>query len=245
MSRAHPFIHSVIRIHKKNIWLSEFAGIGIVILSTFLLALCAVVIVMQEIRITGQQERIESLKTEQIAIERQLHHVREKDEIASALQQFTRAQMSPHTLSDVVDLVVENSRTFGYDPLLLLAVIHVESVFDPKALGRYRSGALSGALGLMQLKFETAQEVAQDLGIVLTFPEDLLRPEINVPLGVAYLTRLIAQFNSLKLGVLAYNLGPGTVQQSLHNRHPLPVRYYRKVLRNYYALRELTDSPSR
>ncbi len=218
------------------------ASIGFVVLVAISLSGAAVSIVRKEADINSQQKRIEQLKTQKVALERSLKVLHEKDKIASTLQNYARSQISSHTLADLVNLVFENSKTFGYDPLLVLAVIHVESVFDPQALGRYRSGALSGAMGLMQLKFSTAQEVAQDLGIVLTFPEDLLRPEVNIPLGVAYLTRLIAQFNSFKLGVLAYNLGPGTVSRSLHKKHPLPLRYYRKVLRSYYALRDQAES---
>jgi soluble lytic murein transglycosylase-like protein len=139
----------------------------------------------------------------------------------------------------LIEQVHQNSRAYGYDPRLVLAVIHVESVFDADALGRYKDGNYSGAMGLMQLKFETAQEVARDLEISLESIDDLFIPEINIALGVAYLTRLIAKFNSLKLGILAYNQGPGIILESISGKRPLSVRYYNKVLKSYYMMKHM------
>ena len=144
----------------------------------------------------------------------------------------------------MTDLVYSSSRQFGYDPILLLAVIHVESVFDPNALGRYRSGNLSGAMGLMQVKFETAKEMAKLLNIELKSENDLLKPEINIAVGVAYLTHLINRFQSFKLGLLAYNQGPYTIKMTLSKNEPLSINYYRKVLNSYYKLKSLADRSS-
>jgi len=81
----------------------------------------------------------------------------------------------------------------------------VESKFSAQASGQYKSGSASGAFGLMQLKIETAREIAASLGMRVKNTADLFRPDVNVVLGVAYLTQLISQFRSFKLGLLAYN----------------------------------------
>jgi soluble lytic murein transglycosylase len=94
----------------------------------------------------------------------------------------------------------------------------------------------------MQLKFSTAQGVAAELGIPLKSPEDLFVPEVNIALGVAYLTQLIAMFKDLKLGILAYNQGPGTIMESLAGKRPLSISYYDKVLKTYYRLKRTYEA---
>lgn len=90
------------------------------------------------------------------------------------------------------------------DPLLVQAVIWQESVFDPNAISR------SGAIGLMQLMPETAEEIAMRLK--MSSP-DLYDPETNIRLGTAYLADLIRQFGRLDLALAAYNAGPGAVRK--------------------------------
>jgi soluble lytic murein transglycosylase len=91
----------------------------------------------------------------------------------------------------------------------------------------------------MQLKIETAREVAHALGIPFKNEHDLYNPEINVPLGIAYLTQQISQFKSLKLGLLAYNQGPGVVLTTIKQNRPLSIEYYEKVLKHYFGLRKM------
>jgi soluble lytic murein transglycosylase-like protein len=159
--------------------------------------------------------------------------------VLTLLRKFETGRVTDTTLRRVASLVCASSERFGYDPLLLIAVIHVESIFDPAAKGRYQSGNESGAIGLMQLQFETASEVAKQLNLPKFSRGDLLKPDVNLMLGVAYLTQLIAQFRSFKLGLLAYNQGPGAVEQTLSNNEPLTVDYYKLVLTSYYDLRKM------
>ena len=125
--------------------------------------------------------------------------------------------------------------------MLILAVIQVESVFKPEALGRYKNLKLSGALGLMQLMPETAREIAANLGISIKSDADIFRPDVNLAVGVAYLTKLISSFKSFKLGLLAYNQGPGVIKEQLQGNHPLSIDYYNRVLKKYYALKNAVD----
>ncbi|KMQ50119.1 Lytic transglycosylase catalytic [Chitinispirillum alkaliphilum] len=211
-----------------------------VLLSSLLLVTSR--ILHQELRLRELNREISQLKREEIYLSKLHGELHEKYSIMTLLNQKISFRIPPHTVHQLTEVVLTNSRQFGYDPVLLLAVIAVESSFNPHALGRYRSGTLSGALGLMQIKHSTALEIAGFLGIEDLAPEDLFDPEINLVIGTAYLTRLISQFQSFKLGLLAYNQGQGTIRRTLFRREPLYIRYYEKVLKHYFEMRELLDN---
>ena len=97
------------------------------------------------------------------------------------------------------------------DPCLVAAVIKCESDWDPSA----QSGA--GAVGLMQLMPETAQELA-DLGVVDAAEYDVSRltdPSVNIEYGTAYLAYLSQELGSTDEVIAAYNAGLGTVRSWL------------------------------
>ena len=90
------------------------------------------------------------------------------------------------------------------DPLLLLALMRQESLFDPAA----RSPA--DARGLMQLLPSTAERVALARGEPA--PTDLTDPDVNVALGTAYLASLLRDYHGDPLRALAaYNGGDAAV----------------------------------
>jgi hypothetical protein len=227
---------------KSNIWFSELVGIIVTLVLFGALATIAGLFFANESAIGRNHRILLQLQEESAGAGDEIVKLREMNAIAVMLNNLTGGHLQPQTVSELTRLVYRNSLTYGYDPALLLAVIHVESVFKDKAEGRYRDGTASGALGLMQLKFETAKEVAASLGIPLRTTADLFVPEVNIALGVAYLTQLVALFRDLKLGILAYNQGPGTIMESLAGKRPLSIKYYEKVLKTYYKLKEQSQS---
>jgi len=224
---------------RNQIWFSELVGVLIVSIILIALGSFGIALMAKQNTIRANAQKLARLKADRIVFSGTLAQWQDKDIISATLTEFVKGRVSRQSINLLVQQVYQSSRTYGYDPLLVLAVIHVESVFDADALGRYRDGNFSGAIGLMQLKFETAQEVAKDLGISLESVEELHIPEINIALGVAYLTQVIAQFHSLKLGILAYNQGPGVILESISGKRPLSVRYYNKVLKSYYKLKDM------
>jgi len=98
---------------------------------------------------------------------------------------------------------------YKFDPLLVMAVVKVES--------RFRSTARShrGAMGLMQLMPETAMDMAERLGKSLV-AEDLHDPDTNIELGIFYLDFLRTEFKEDEIAMLAaYNAGPTNVREWL------------------------------
>ncbi len=107
----------------------------------------------------------------------------------------------------VVDAIFVAHNEHGFEPSLLLAVIAVESGFNPSA----RSS--QGALGLMQVQPPTGQLMARELGIEWRGARTLFDPEANIRIGAAYLARMKEQFRDLEFSLAAYNVGPGRLQE--------------------------------
>lgn len=229
-------------IHGSKIWFSEF--LSIFLISSFLLTFFTLtfLILFDEWIIRVNDGKILALNANKLDNEKEEADLAARARIINAIRAALGSRLSPQTCSQLTDLVSQNSSTYGYDPLLLLAVIDVESRFSARAEGQYKNGEASGAFGLMQLKLETAQLIAGSLGLTVRSRSDLFKPEVNVALGVAYLTQLIAQFRSFKLGLLAYNQGPGVIQEQLAAQQPLSIDYYHKVLRSYNRFKAVADS---
>ncbi len=125
--------------------------------------------------------------------------------------------------------IVREARRKGLDPLLVAAVIQVESRFDPFAV----SGV--GACGLMQLMPPTAEWLlSRDVK-----PAHLFNPVLNIELGTLYLSQLMVQFGGdLNKALIAYNAGP-SVARSLRRGSKAWKRlnqYPKAVLSLYKAL---------
>ncbi len=118
----------------------------------------------------------------------------------------------------------EAARLYGFDPLLIKAIIKQESNFD-----RYARSA-KGAVGLMQLMPDTARDM---------HVTDLYDPRENIFGGTRYLHRLSKLFNGdLKLALASYNAGPDRVRLT---RTIPDIRetkdYVRSVLAHYSSYR--------
>jgi len=89
------------------------------------------------------------------------------------------------------------ARRYRVDPILIRAVIQVESNFDPKCVSN------KGARGLMQLMPETAKRYGVS---------QILDPEQNIQGGVHYLADLLEMFyDDLPRALAAYKAGEGAV----------------------------------
>ncbi|HEX8559179.1 MAG TPA: transglycosylase SLT domain-containing protein [Pyrinomonadaceae bacterium] len=104
------------------------------------------------------------------------------------------------------DALVRASKRQKIDPRFVLSIMKQESSFKPRA----KSPA--GARGLLQMTPDQAAKYAPAVGLGRVTEEDLFRPEVNIPLGVAYLGELFRMFPNLPEAVAAsYNGGEDNV----------------------------------
>lgn len=133
------------------------------------------------------------------------------------------------SIYEISKTIYEESIKYNFNPLLITAIIKIESNFDPKAVSD------SYAYGLTQVRRFIASELAKNIGIEWDGAEKtLFDPVKNIKIGVYYLSVLNKDFNDLKTAIIAYNQGPYAVQERLTNNQELPDNYVDKVL-DYYA----------
>jgi soluble lytic murein transglycosylase len=147
--------------------------------------------------------------------------------------------------------VEAEAREFGVDPLLLVAIVRQESVFDPEALSP------AGARGLAQLLPGTAAFTAR--GLDVSFDTRWITvPDLNLHLGAAHLAELLRRFGGrVEPAVAAYNAGSPSVVRWLGRAGAddpdrfielIPYqetrKYVRSVLRNRDLYRAMYGPPS-
>ncbi len=125
-----------------------------------------------------------------------------------------RVPMEVADLLGLIRMVDATSRRFHLNPLMVLAVIHVESGFNPYAVSP------AGSVGLMQLQLETARDIAARLGLPWTSDDRLFEPEFNVLLGTFYLKQMLDRFGDFDLALAAFHVGP--TRLAANNRRPGP-----------------------
>jgi hypothetical protein len=104
------------------------------------------------------------------------------------------------------------------DPLLVLALIEVESAYDVDA----RSDR--GAVGLMQLREPTLRREVERAGLDWADPSD---PATNLRAGIRYLRRLLDAFGREDVALMAYNAGPNRILGYLRDGvGEIPTRFH-------------------
>jgi hypothetical protein len=121
-----------------------------------------------------------------------------EDAVAAQSTQGEQAKRSPRLPETPYDdIIAAVSRAHGVDPVLVQALIQVESNYRPRA----RSP--KGAMGLMQLMPATAREYRV---------RNPFEPRANIEAGIKHLKSLIDRFG-VEVGLAAYNAGEGAVRK--------------------------------
>ena len=183
--------------------------------------------------LTTPRDPVDFLDELSPAMPRPIVPLTREDAVALELLRYTRTLSQTDAMRTAQALCREGD-ALALDPLLLLAVIHIESYYDHLAISP------KGAEGLMQLMPPTAEWMARRLE--LSWPDGhSFDPVLNVRLGAQYLAHLQRQFRNLELSLTAYNRGPRATRYLLqqHGRLPEEIRefYATKVLDRYHKLR--------
>jgi soluble lytic murein transglycosylase len=94
------------------------------------------------------------------------------------------------------------------DPFLVLAVMHQESRFNPRAKSPVK------AMGLMQVMPRTGRLIARDLKLHNYKRSQLFDPEVNIRFGMHYLSRELQGYrNNLGYTLASYNGGGYNVEK--------------------------------
>ena len=117
-----------------------------------------------------------------------------------------RYQLHPRQVRVFVDEAYDAAKESGLDPLLVLAVIGVESGFNPAA----RSGF--GATGLMQIVARFHRDRLVEHGGEAA----LLDPRVNVQVGTQILTDYLSRSRSVIAGLQRYAGWPDAERRYAH-----------------------------
>jgi soluble lytic murein transglycosylase-like protein len=122
---------------------------------------------------------------------------------------------------DLAEDIYDIAREQNIDPQLAYGLVKTESTFDERAQSHV------GARGLTQVMPRTAAWLVPG-----TTTEDLYDRQTNLRLGFKYLDQLIGKYKgNVRLALLAYNRGPGTVDKVLKRGGDPNNGYADKVLR--------------
>ncbi len=137
--------------------------------------------------------------------------------------------IEPELAREIAHHVVFYSRKHDRDPNLVLAIMRVESNFNPKA------ESTVGAQGLMQIMplWKRTWKIE----------EDLFSVESSIKWGLKILSFYQETYQDLSLALTAYNRGPGSVDLAMSRGIDPNNGYEAKVLDLYKKLIQLESPP--
>jgi soluble lytic murein transglycosylase len=153
----------------------------------------------------------------------------ENGEIESYIvNQFEKAfpQASQGSIYAWVNTLINEANRAGLDPLFVVAIIQQESRFKSDIVGRH------GEIGLMQIRPKTAEWIAKKSNVVWSSGQDLFNPDVNIKIGILYLSYLNKKFKNAQHSTAAYNMGPRNVKRIIASNR-VPTIYHSQVYRHY------------
>ncbi len=144
-------------------------------------------------------------------------------------QNMTHAKLEKRATSYMPTINIY-AEAYKIDPLLVKAIITVESCFDRKAISTV------GAQGLMQLMPATAKSLKVN---------NSFNADENIRGGTLYISKMLARFNNnLELALAAYNAGPHAVEKYGGIPPYSETQNYVKKVKKHYTRYAGTTDPS-
>lgn len=195
-------------------------------------------------QVQAQMERTEGLTAQTAELVKQSDAVRAETEqlrryLASKSQVdviflkilITKPTVDPELARTIAQAVHKYSAELTQDPDLVLAIMAVESNFNPDAVSN------KGATGLMQIMPQWKK--------ILGINEELTEPAISVRYGLQILGFYQAMYKDIDVALTAYNRGPGPVDMALMRGQDPKNDYAPRVLKTYQLLKSLSVGPER
>ena len=157
-----------------------------------------------------------------------------------SIVQANRPDLLEKEAWDLAEVILAESSKYKLDPILILAVIDVES--------KFQFGAVSpaGARGIMQImpstgKFlvESVRALAKEINVEQFMPEHLDDPIVNIKLGTYYLHDLRKSFRNVNNALIAYNLGPTELRIRMENQIEYNGEYANAVFTAYQKFKKI------
>ncbi|OBZ11892.1 hypothetical protein A8L34_16350 [Bacillus sp. FJAT-27264] len=112
-------------------------------------------------------------------------------------------KVSKTNASKWAKLIIEHCNAYGVDPYTILAMIQVESGYNPNEVGP------SHDTGLLQILPSTQK--------YMRISGSLFNPSINIEIGAKYLAYNQKRFGN-DLGIIAYNQGEGNLSRGTYSK---------------------------
>ncbi|MBZ4653879.1 MAG: Lytic transglycosylase catalytic [Peptococcaceae bacterium] len=147
----------------------------------------------------------------------------EAQRLKNELERIKRYTEIYQTSPEIIALVLRESEKYKIDPTMMLELIKLESKFTANAISPH------GAIGLCQIRPETAEELARELGLP---PEKelLFNAEYNIKLGTYFLSKLLDIYDKdYHKALTAYNRGPAGLLAYMKKRGTAVSTYSRRI----------------
>ena len=161
-------------------------------------------------------------------------HAERSNRIRSAILSLAerhRVTGDRERLNLLADTIYRESLQNDIDPLLVAAIISMESSFRPAVVSE------AGAVGLMQLRPFVAQDLAQRSALEWNGVETRHAPQLNVRLGILYYKELLHRFEGdPEIALTADLFGPTRVRRQIARGTYRGSSYADDILDLYSAL---------
>ena len=181
------------------------------------------------------QQQIAAITTQTQGVQNEVSAVRQMvasrtgEDVVFLKIMVLKPNIDPELARRIAHSVHHYCDLYRRDPDLVLAIMTVESDFNPKAVSSV------GALGLMQVMPHWKK--------VLGIQGDLREPDVGIQYGLQVLGFYQEMYKDLDLALTAYNRGPGPVDNALVKGKDPRNDYAPRVLAVYQRLKKLNASP--
>jgi len=154
------------------------------------------------------------------------------DRASQLVDQILEERLSAEPLTvrrQLAAAITEETQLAGYDPLLVLSLIEVESQFKLDAVSE------KGAMGLMQIRPQTLDYLARRANLKLPLQEIQTDSALCVRLGIRYLRNLHERFGDFDLALMAYNAGPRRIRMAQEKQKFSAFEKYPQEIKRVFA----------